>query len=209
VDTEEKARRAVEKWQQRLLPLMIRMLTGLTIFFFLASFGQLFYLHRRIENAPTLSTADLLGPLGHDLVATTADLGHQRLRTSALLEANVIARRYHQANVLLMSRVWANYLGFVTGMTLALVGAAFILGQLQTATSTLENKTGPAQVSLSTTSPGLALCVLGVILMITTIVSHHDIQTQDVPVYLGKEGVGANEKPILDFGRDTAKHQPE
>jgi len=150
-----------------------------------------------------------LGPLGHDSASTAADLGHQRLRTSALLEANVIARRYHQANVLLMSRVWANYLGFVTGMTLALVGAAFILGQLQTATSTLENKTGPAQVSLSTTSPGLALCVLGVILMITTIVSHHDIQTQDVPVYLGKEGVGANEKPILDFGRDTAKHQPE
>jgi hypothetical protein len=205
----DSAQHAMQTWQIRLLPVMIRMLAGLTMFFFLASFGQLFYLHSRIEKAPSLSTTDLVGPLSVGRQISGADVDVQRLRTSTLLEANVIARRYHQANVLLMSRVWANYLGFVTGMTLALVGAAFILGQLQTAASELETKSGPAQLTLRTASPGLALSVLGVVLMITTIVTHHDIQTQDVPVYLGKEGLGAGAKPILNFGTDTTNRQQE
>ena len=47
VDTRGPAEDAgVSTWQVRLLPLMARMLIGLTVFFFLASFGQLFYLQR-------------------------------------------------------------------------------------------------------------------------------------------------------------------
>lgn len=205
----EKSLHAMQEWQHRLLPVMIRMLAGLTIFFFLASFGQLFYLHSRIEKAPTIVLADLIGPLGDTRQPAASDLGTQQLRTNVLLEANVIARRYHQANVLLMSRVWANYLGFVTGMTLALVGAAFILGQLQTAASELDTGAGPAQITLRTASPGLALSVLGVVLMITTIVTHHDIQTQDVPVYLEGSRAGTGGKPVLDFSGDSAAgHRP-
>jgi hypothetical protein len=199
VDTDPgKAQRATQAWQYRLLPLMIRMLAGLTIFFFVASFGQLFYLHSRIESAPTLSTTDLIGRLANDSQPSVGLLDTHRLRVRALLEANVIARRYHQANVLLMSRVWTNYLGFVTGMTLALVGAAFILGQLQTATSELATKSGPGEVTLRTALPGLALSVLGVVLMMTTIIVHHDIETKDARVYLGQEGVGTDARPDLD-----------
>src|SRR5262249_37890505 len=120
----------------------------------------------------------------------------QKLRIEAILETNLIARRYHQANVLLMSRVWANYLGFVTGMTLALVGAAFVLGQLKATTTEMETKTEPVQLSLKTASPGITLSVLGVILMMTTIISHHDIETKDMPIYLeGTESSRNSTKP--------------
>jgi hypothetical protein len=112
---------AESEWQERLRPFMIRMLCGLTIFFLTASFAQLIYLHSRIEKAPALPNSVLVPPNG------TAEIN----RASILLEAHVVDLRYHQANVFLMARVWTNYLGFVTGMTLALVGAAFILGQLK------------------------------------------------------------------------------
>jgi hypothetical protein len=166
-------------WQDRLLPLMSWMLVGLTLFFLLASFVQLAVLHDRINHAPTLDPALLKVdvPAGADAVAIA------RLTIEARLEANLIERRYHQANVAMMSRVWVHYLGFVTGMILSLMGSAFILGKVITTPSELEGKAGDAGGSLRTTSPGIVLCCLGVVLMITTMVVHHEIETVDKPTY--------------------------
>ena len=179
---------------------MVRMLVGLTVFFFLASFGQLFYLHSRIENAPQVKIEDFLSKVTLTVDDVKQDqLAEQKLRLCAVLEANLIARRYHQANVFLMSRVWTNYLGFVTGMTLALVGAAFVLGQLRSPLTEFESKADAVQLSLKTASPGITLSVLGVLLMMTTIIVHHDIETKDIPVYLGKDGsVGEFGKPPIN-----------
>ena len=190
---------SVSAWQQRLLPLMARMLIGLTIFFFLASFGQLFYLHSRIEHAPTMDYKALVRTVRPEESVSEADRrALQQLNVAAALENNVIERRYHQANVLLMSRVWTNYLGFVTGMTLALVGAAFILGQLRTPEAELTASVSAAPLTLRTASPGLVLCVLGVALMITTIVTNHDIETRDTPAYFNP--LNKSDRPDLPFG---------
>jgi hypothetical protein len=114
-----------------------------------------------------------------------------RLRLAATLERNTVARRYHQANVTLMARVWTHYLGFVTGMTLALVGAAFVLGRISEESSELQVGAGAStpSASLRTASPGLVLGAFGVVLMIVTIVTHHEIETKEVPVYFGRDGV--------------------
>jgi hypothetical protein len=172
---------------------MARMLVGLTVFFFLASLGQLFYLHARIEHVSSLNVDRLIkgatsaGGGGDEAVASP------QLAAAVALEANLIERRYHQANVLLMSRVWTAYLGFVTGMTLALVGAAFILGQLRDVDTALSGGVAATPVALRTASPGVVLCVLGTALMITTIVTHHDIETHDVPTYFNPSH--ATDKP--------------
>jgi hypothetical protein len=165
------------------------MLAGMTVFFFLASFIQLFYLHSRISDPPRLDPQQLAVDIPKD--AAPADrMALQRLRLATNLESNTVARRYHQANVLLMSRVWANYLGFVTGMTLALVGATFVLGQLKTSATELDFSAVSVQSTLRSASPGITLTVLGVILMIATIVTHYEIQTSDIPTYFSKESLG-------------------
>lgn len=167
----------LEGWQRKLLPLMIGMLVGLTLFFFVASFVQLAYLHGKIWNAPRIDEKAFRvgdGPLN----AAT------RFRVLAALERNAVERRYHQANVLLMSRVWTRYLGFVTGMILALVGATFILGKLREEMTSLEAKGAGASMSVVSASPGLVLAVLGVTLMTVTILTHHDISTTDTAVYM-------------------------
>lgn len=170
---------AIQRWQKRLLPLMTWMVVGLTLFFFIASFAQLAYLHVTIEDAPTASVDSLAVP-------ENAQSPEQARRFNALaqLEGSVLAHRYHQANVFLMSRVWARYLGFVTGMILALVGAAFILGKLREETTELSAEGIGGTFSFRSASPGLVLAVLGVILMTTTIVTHHQISTADSPVYI-------------------------
>ena len=163
-------------WQERLLPVMIRMVVGLTVFFFLTSIVQLAYLHLKIQNAPQIDYERLFEAAG-----SSAQPEFQAL---VLLDANVLERRYHQANVLLMSRVWARYLGFVTGMILALVGAVFILGKLREEATEVNAGAQGATFTIRSASPGLVMAFLGVVLMITTIVTHHDIATADSPVFL-------------------------
>ncbi len=190
------------EWQERLLPLMIRMVVGLTLFFFIASFAQLAYLHVTIKKAPEVRVEQYFPPEEPG----PANPRMQEFKVLAHLDASTLSHRYHQANVLLMSRVWARYLGFVTGMILALVGAVFILGKMREAPSEFSGTGAGASVNLRSSSPGLVLAVLGVILMITTIVTHHEIQTADSPVYLrlafNKPALPATAEP--DFFEDES-----
>jgi len=208
-----------QQWQNRLLPWMIRMIVGLTAFFFIASLVQLFYLHWEISTAPVLNPnfyeAMMDGLLHSAEKTSTASLpatsGDQQLTAAMVgilssLETNAVARRYHQANVSLMSRVWTRYLGFVTGMVLAMVGAIFILGKLQVPESQAVLRSGTLAMQLRTTSPGLILAGLGTVLMVITIVTHHEINVQDRPLYLqGMQLTGAS----VDRATDNSKaHAP-
>ena len=191
-------------WQLRLLPLMKRMLILLALFFFIASFGQLIYLQTSIN---TSSAVDLHQPLAilqnPDTTAIEKRQNSARLEALILLEANTVERRHHQANVSLMSSIWVRYLGFVTGMILALIGAVFILGKLENETPTdLGGKFKELEANLKTASPGIILVVLGSTLMILTIVMQHTVQVNDAAVYLDGVGIASSEfsehrKPVI------------
>jgi hypothetical protein len=191
----------VKAWQEKLLPLMMWTLVVLAAFFFLASFGQLVYLHNKIWEAPRID-ARALHVSSEDGALTDA----ARFNALTALEANAMERRYHQANVLLMSRLWARYLGFVTGMILALVGAAFILGKLREEPTSIDASQAGASLSLRSSSPGLILAVLGVVLMALTIVTNETISTTDSPIYMQFAQPRASQgKPSLGGAADSAR----
>jgi hypothetical protein len=83
-----------------------------------------------------------------------------------------------------MARIWITYLGFVTGMILSLVGAAFVLGKIRESASELSIKGPQWAVSLMSASPGIILAVLGASLVVVALVIHHPIETADAPLYL-------------------------
>lgn len=170
-------------WQRTLLPFMVLMVSGLSIFFFWISLTQLEALQQRIEQAPRVDLAPALDVQDETVLAGGNRLLYVQWKTLALLEAHALERRYHQANVLLMSRTWIRYLGFITGMILALVGAAFILGKLRERESDLSLSNQAASVAFKSTSPGLVLAVLGTILMLTTILTNERIDVGDAPLY--------------------------
>lgn len=178
--------RDVRAWQYRLLPVMVAMVVGLALFFFAASMYQLYSLQNSITESPSLDLTPVLSgmDLADDLDQAEALLKVQRWKTLALLEDHTVKQRYHQANVLLMSRVWVRYLGFVTGMILALVGAVFVLGKIRETRTDLGVEHKDVKGTLSTSSPGLVLATLGSILMITTLVTHHKVVVRDGPLYV-------------------------
>lgn len=184
------------RWQERLLPTMVGFLVGLTLFFFVATFIQMGYLHWSILQYPileitTTSSEDLMS------TATTFDekLSAERAETLTEMEAYIIGRRYHLASVELMAGLWIRYLGFITGMILSLVGASFVLGKLREPATELSGKAAGVDFSLRSASPGIILAVLGVVLMFATIVNKDIYEVQDAPVYV----IGQNQPFPLDL----------
>jgi len=189
-------------WQSKLLPLMTWMLVGLTIFFFFASFYQLYYLHEKIEGGPKMVLNKMFELDENEF--NKGELEHQlkiiQWKTLATLDEHTLNQRYHQANVLLMARIWTRYLCFVTGMILCLVGASFILGKIEQAESVIRGKNQHVDFSLKTTSPGLVLAVLGTVLMMTAVLVHNEIKVTDGPAYLHLKFLSAY---------DSTKEDPE
>lgn len=166
---------AASNWSARLLPVMVVMTVGLTLFFLAASMLQLNNLNEAIQDAPEMQLAPpAAGNQSEELVRFSAYLA---------LEVNLIERRHHAANVALMARIWTRYMGFITGMTLAMVGAAFVLGRLSGG-GTLSGGVGSAKMSLQTASPGLFMITLGAVLMVITITNHPRINVLDNAIYL-------------------------
>jgi len=165
-----------DKWQENLLPFMIRTIVFLGVFFFVASLLQLVYLQVVISGTPRF---DVKQVNAYFTAATSP-----RLKALVLLEGTALDDQYHQANVLLMARVWTTYVGFVTGMVLAVVGAVFILGKLAEPASELNAGVSGNNLSFKSTSPGLTLCVLGTALMVATIIVHHNIDTNHRALYI-------------------------
>jgi hypothetical protein len=168
-------------WQQRLLPLMSVMLVGLTLFFLAATYIQLADLTARIFDAPRL---DLKPALSTGLDDANFEAHWKAL---VILEGNSLERRYHQANVLLMSRVWLRYLGFLTGMILSLVGSVFVLGKMREQATVGSAEGGGWKLAVNSTSPGLILAVLGTVLMVIALVTNPAVKVSDGRAYLGNE----------------------
>ena len=161
-----------------MLPFMQLSLVTMGLFFFAASIWQLRDVereirHERFDLARELPTMrDAAAPLGLET------------RARLLLESDVVGRRYHQANAIILARLWTRYSGFLTGMVLALVGSVFVLGRLQESPTRLTGEGGGWKASLDTSSPGLVLAFLGTALMAIALSVEFRVETRDVAVYL-------------------------
>lgn len=168
------ARRGDAVWQERLLPLMVRVVIGMALFFFLVSLVQLAYLQWHLQNEPP----NILTTLGSEAIDAPD------VSLAAWLESDLITRRYRMTSALMMAQLWIRYLGFVTGMIMAFIGAVFILGKLREAPSTLKAESAAVRVSIATASPGLLLAVVGSALMLATVLTKQESWVMDAAIYM-------------------------
>jgi len=178
-------------------PMIKGMLIGLTIFFFLASMWQLYYLHQRIADTPDLHLNEMLQKSGNKFSNEKQIISLLELQSRVALEEYALKRRYHQGNVLLMSRIWVSYLSFVTGMILCLVGASFILGRIQEPASKINADSKVVKFSVVSSSPGIILAALGTALIMTSILTNHRIAVEDASVYLRSQVSKTVFDPVL------------
>jgi hypothetical protein len=200
-------------WQYKLLPLMSLMVLVLTGFFVYESIGRI----RRLESFITLEREPPLAQIlpADSFFRTPVGRDASRFRALASLELRALDHRYHQSNLILMTRAWTRYMGFITGMVLALIGAAFVLGRITESTSKVDAGGDKLRVNLESASPGLFLALFGTVLMGMAIFSHVDLAFSDQAIYLGQadsfavlpEAPGALPRPRLNL--DSLSPSPE
>jgi len=169
------------RWQRRLLPVMVGMLFLLTLYFVIESVIQIRGLNRYIRQEARLDVAAVLPAAA--VPKDPAEASYTQLRVLAALEAHAMQLRYHQSNLLIMSRSWTRYFGFMTGMVLALIGATFVLGKLQEAASKFEAGTATSRWVLESSSPGLFLTMFGTLLMVVSILTKLDVAARDSAIF--------------------------
>ncbi len=171
-------------WQRGLLPFIKGCLLLFTLFFVGASTFQLFDLNNKIyyHDKNNISETFQLMIKGEQVDRLKA----AQRATLTELESQAITRRYHQANVLMMSKIWIQYLSFITGMILAIIGAIFILGKFSELESAFDaDLKTVGKVAFRSTSPGLIMAFFGTILIIFSLSVERPIAVTDDALYIG------------------------
>ncbi len=175
-----------DKWQRRLLPLMSGTLVIAGIFFAAISVYEFNALQMWLERVPVRIS-------GVDWPSDASPGFDQRMqvavnRGSFELEQQVVERRYGQATATMLARLWTRFMGFMTGMILAFVGAAFVLGKINEAPTTADLGGGGFKGAIATSSPGLVLAFLGAVLMTVSLSVTASTAGQDGAVYFRYAG---------------------
>lgn len=196
--SQDPARSSLDAWQQRLLPFLVRVVVGLSVFFFVVTLAQLVFLHWHLQKEPT----DIREIVEQLSVPAQADM----TSGAYLLESDVIRRRYRMASTLMMAQVWIRYMGFVTGMIMAVIGSTFVLGKLREPPTSFTAESVGARVGILTTSPGIFIAFLGAALMFATILTKQETSVTDAPVYLPGRTVlnGPSKSDLADQIRQEA-----
>ncbi len=182
-------------WQNKLLPWLVIMPTILILLFIYLATRQMQRFNAVID-AKEESVIDKLIPASSDSALNLrlkGNLEYIRWITLARMEEKSLDRRYSQGGLLLVSRIFTKYLGFFTGMILAIVGAVFIIGKLQESTADIEGSISEQmKLKIISSSPGIIFGVLGTVLMLSTILQHAEISVVDQPLFLNPANVYVN-----------------
>jgi hypothetical protein len=175
----------IAAWQRTLLPFMVAVLVLAGLFFAWQSVWEYSDFKYRITPPRTdLSAIFDRFETADQTRAISSRLDYLHWKSAVALEQEAIRHRYAQVNATILARVWTRLMGFTTGMVLAIVGAAFILGKLREPQTELKQETEALKVSLATSSPGIVLTVLGTFLMSITLLTRFDVSVRDVPIYV-------------------------
>ena len=187
-DTSPKESRQLNKWQSKLLPWMIAMPTALIILFIYLSTKQLTELSSSIgkyRQEPIVNNLTAPSSIIDRGSTLYNNLEYIKFYARLKMEERALDHRYAQTGFLLIARTYTKYLGFFTGMVLAIVASVFIISKLKEDTSDIEGTVSEKmKFRVVSSSPGIIFGILGTLLMMTTLLYNPEIQQTDSPLYL-------------------------
>ena len=199
------------RWQRSISPFMLLAVLATAIFFFASSYIEFQSIKASILHPA--DTSDLKAMLDRPAVAGAESAEAFRWKVSAYARYQSQAKVDAAGNALMLVNVWVRYLGFVTGMVLAIVGATFIMAKLTEATTALNASGAGFAGSVSTSSPGIILAILGTVLMLGAMTIQFSVQDsyRQAPSAAPADKPAADadavaDKPVSD---DDAKSAPD
>ncbi len=196
-------------WQKKLLPFMVITLITLTIFFIVASYFEFRDFKSRLDSSSKPDEIKTIVDVSESIKDDKSlAFEYAKWRALVLLERDALNQRYNHSKTIILARMWTRYLGFLTGMILAIVGAVFVLGKLRESEAQLGAEAVQVKLSITSASPGLILSTLGTILILTTLIVKTDVSVGDGSIYLPSSNKSLNqaEPPDIDFGNSNLEN---
>ena len=185
------------RWQDRMAPLMSAVVIAAAIFFAVVALVRFSSLEAQLTaQRPSPPVIEWTGDQRPSSLSEQLGVADSIARYE--LEREIITRRYETAQLAFTARLWTRFMGFMTGMLLALVGAVFVLGKLDTETSEMGAKSPGLEFSMKSASPGLVLAGLGTVLMAMSILVPATADANDGAVYLLAPGAAYGPDPSVD-----------
>lgn len=177
----------LHSWQTKLLPWVLSLVTIMILVFFALATIQFNYFRNQISSTHTSEIdKQLLSP--REAAANgQMDIEYTKLYCLTKMEENILNKRYSQLGFLLLSRTYIKYLGFFTGMILAITGAVFVISKFKEEKVEIGSDVSEKiKFTLATSSPGIIFGILGTILMSITILYNSPIGAAEQPLYLNQ-----------------------
>lgn len=184
-DTSQHPKQDDVLWQSKLLPWMVLLPTVLIgVFILLATIRMRHFESFVFQQQRPLFENTLPAP-NDTTLSTNADLHYRRLYVLSRMEEYSMNKRYSQAGILTLSTIYTKYMGFFTGMILAIVGSVFIIGKLREDASKAQGEFKDiVKFRFVSASPGIIFGLLGTVLMSISIINKGEVQVDDMPLYL-------------------------
>jgi len=192
------------KWQNKLLPWMVILPSILIIVFVFLATKQLNVFSAEINNYKNSELDKVF--LKDSSLKIPMDIKKDeftKLYVLSKMEEQLMNKRYSQGGALLLSRLYTKYLGFFTGMILAIVGSVFIISKLTEPSTNIDTTAKAFKVSVVSASPGIIFGLLGTSLMLSTILKQNSIDIKDVATYLNPGMYQTHEFVIDPVNLDT------
>lgn len=150
---------------------------GATLFFF-------HDLEQRLEH----SAVDIV-----KLVDSVAEKGtpadpqvHRDWYVRSTLEGIALQQRFNAQAAVVKGRLWTRFMGFLTGMLLALTGCVLVLGKMREPVNASGQAPGGYALAIAS-SPGVFLALLGTALIGISLVVQTNVEMADTAVYLPQQ----------------------
>ncbi len=184
-----------ERWQNRMAPLMAGAVVVTAVFFAVVMLVRFASIEATLQEPPPAALAIPWTATGREPATWREQQALATAEATFALERELIARRYRTASALLSLRLWTRLMGFLTGMILAMVGAAFVLGKLTSPESEISGGASGATLSVKSASPGIVMAVLGTVLIGISLTVPVTADVKDVAIYFSGSGTGTSDDP--------------
>jgi hypothetical protein len=169
------------RWQADRLPFMMGSLIVAAIFFSVATIWFFQDLQDRLEYKQWDAVASITPPAPENV-----DQAYRDWRVRAALEQAGMQQRFNIQATVVKARLWTRFMGFLTGMLLALTGCVFVLGKLRESI-VFTAKGAEVGTALTTSSPGVFLALLGTIIISLALTVPTTVEGEETAVYLPRQ----------------------
>ena len=160
-------------FQKKLLPFTILLVFVLLLAFVILYFSQMNELQAIMSQPP--AAGQLHG-------ASNGSIDQREAFYQ--LEKYSLDNRYYCARIFIRMRILVISFAFLTGTILCFLGAGFILAKYSEEASQVETTLKGVNLKLISSSPGIVLSVIGVVLICVSVFAKADVEVKDKAVYL-------------------------